>query len=90
MKLTKEDVWGVFDPETHKTISSGMVVAKSGEKCPVFEDILPYKSVTVICNEDQRDEVIHWLIYVHGGNCVSKTKALDGNRIAFRSDYKCW
>lgn len=89
-KLTKEDVWGVFDPNNDKLISNGMIVAKSYEVCPIFGDVLPYKSVTVICDEEQCEEVIHWLIYVHGGNCVSYRKELKDGKVAFRSNYMCW
>ena|SRR5688572_32560416 len=58
--------------------------------CPVWGGTLYYKSVTVICNEDQYDEVYYWLEYVHGADCVSMVKILEGGKVAFRSDYKCW
>lgn len=57
--------------------------------CPVWKDTLPYKSVTVICNENELNEVLYWLEYVHGGE-HSKMEELSDNRIAIRSDYQCW
>ena len=58
--------------------------------CPVWKDVVPYKSVTVICQKEQQQEVEAWLIYVHGGNCIEKSKELDGGRVAIRSNYMCW
>lgn len=89
-KLTQEDVWGEYDINNGERISRGMIVARSGEICPVFNDKIPYKSVTVICPKNQYDEVAYWLEFVHGGDCVSMTKELDDLRIAIRSDYQCW
>lgn len=84
-KLTKDDVWGsAADNYT------GMIVARSESKCPIFKDKVPYKSVTVVCDIAQQGEVEYWLEYVHGGNCVCKTKKLPENKIAIRSDYQCW
>ena len=57
--------------------------------CPVWKDKLPYKSVTVICNADQENEVTYWLSYVHGGE-YSKRKVLKNGQVAFRSNYQCW
>lgn len=53
--LTKEDVWGKFDEETHEKLSDGMIVSRTGEICEIFGDEVPYKSVTVICDSDQAD-----------------------------------
>jgi len=89
MKLTKEDVFGKFD-SNYNRISNGMIVARSGDTCPIFKDKVPYKSETVICTIDQYPEVIYWLDYVNGGNSVSKEKQLNDDLIALRSDYKCW
>lgn len=83
--LTKENVWGDYTKGT-----KGMIVARSKERCPIFKDILPYKSVTVVCDEAQCGPVEYWLSHVHGGNCVSKTKELPDGKIALRSDYQCW
>lgn len=57
--------------------------------CPVWNDKLPYKSVTAICSSDEADEVIHWLAYVHGGEPAMVIK-LSGDRVAIRSHYQCW
>lgn len=58
-------------------------------KCPIWKEELPYKTVTVICQVEQEQEVIYWLDYVMGGGCVQKTKQLSGNRIAMQADYMC-
>ena len=89
-KLHKDDVWGAYDIEKNKRISDGMIVARSEEKCPIFKNIVPCKSVTVVCNVDQEDEVEYWLSYVHGGDNISDRKELKGGKVALRSDYMCW
>jgi hypothetical protein len=63
---------------------------KLSNVCPVWGDEIPYKSVTVICNKEQEDEVRYWLCYVHGGGAVEKWKELPGNKVAIRSNYMCW
>ena len=83
--LTQEDVWGNY---TKKTL--GMIVARMNDKCPVFKDKVPYKSVTIICTEEQFDEVHYWLEYVHGADCIGKVKRLPKGKIAIRSNYMCW
>jgi hypothetical protein len=84
MKLKMEDVWG-----NHETGSKGMVVARSEQKCPIFKDKVPYKSVTVVCNREDYTEVCYWLAHVHGGG-ASKTAESSNGKIAIRSDYQCW
>jgi len=88
-KLTKEDVWGEYD-ENYNLIKKGMIVAKYKDICPYFTDVVPYKSVTVVCDKDQEEEVTYWLEYVHGANSISNKKILDNDKIALRSNYKCW
>ena len=78
------DVWGCKGDDY-----TGMIVARSEQKCPVWRDKLPYKSVTVICNTDQFNEVTHWLSYVHGG-MYSNAVELKGGKVAIRSDYQAW
>lgn len=90
LRLSKEDVWGKWHNESHVKISNGMIVARGYETCPVFNDIVPCKSVTVICDKEQESDVTYWLEYVHGGNCISESKILDDGKIALRSDYMCW
>ena len=84
MAVQKEDVWG------SGTGDRGMIVARSNEQCPVWSDILPYKSVTVICAAEQEYEVLYWLEHVHGGACVSDVMSLADGRVAMRSNYMCW
>jgi hypothetical protein len=88
--LTKEDVLGGFVHKSLTKLSDGMIVARSDQECPHFEDTVPYKSVTVVCDENQEKDVHYWLEYVHGANSVSMKKPLPNNRIALRSDYQCW
>lgn len=59
------------------------------DKCPIWDDLLPYKSVTAVCQPDQQEEVEYWLSYVHGGG-PTKIKHLPDGRIAIRSDYQAW
>ena len=87
--LNKDDVWGAYNVETRQRISDGMIVARSEEICPIFGDKVPNKSVTVVCNQKQYDEVVYWLAYVHGGE-ASRDRLLEDGRIALRSDYQCW
>ena len=75
----------------------GMVVARGNghddtppTKCPIFGDEVPYKSVTVVCPASIEEQVIYWLGYVQGGDCVSKRKVLPDGRVAVRADYMCW
>lgn len=88
--IKKEDVWGKWDLKHNIKIKEGMIVSETNEKCTIFKDIVPYKSVTIICNKDQTEEVIYWLEYVQGANCVTKKKELDNYKVALRSDYQCW
>jgi len=93
-ELTQKDVWGEWtEPkvgEPMRKLSDGMIVARSDQKCPVWGDKVPYKSVTVICKAGQVQDTIYWLEYVHGGGSVRKMKALPGDRVALRSDYMAW
>lgn len=89
-KLTKEDVFGKIDLERMERLSNGMVIANSGETCPYFGDVVPYKSVTVVCRANEVDEVSYWLEYVQGTNCIRQTKKLNDIQVAIRADYMCW
>ena len=87
--ITQEDVWGKWlNPQTK--VHNGMVAAKTGDKCPVWGDKVPYKSVTVICASDLREQVAYWLEFVHGSDCIANVCDLDNGRVAFRSDYQAW
>lgn len=90
-KITQEDVWGNYELQT-----KGMIIAKTNDTCPIFKDKVPYKSVTVICEPSQQNEVEYWLEFVHGGGSVSKSRIVAKNanqyagKLAIRSDYQCW
>jgi len=104
--LTKEDVWGKW--VNHHRVSWGMIVAdcrtgggmhintsQSKGKCPIFNDHVDYKSVTVVCGIEWADEVVYWLEYVQGSGCISQEKEINDlengkDYIAFRADYQCW
>ena len=64
--------------------------ARSKTKCPIFKSFIPYKSFTIIVNTDLQDSAEYWCTYIHGANCIQKTKILPDNRVAIRSDYMCW
>lgn len=95
MALTKEDVWGVYDVNTGK-VAGGMIIARGmssyaeNSKDPIFGGILPYKSVVVkIDNVDLIDEVIYWLDYVLGPDCITNQMIKDGVTY-IRAEYQCW
>lgn len=90
MKIKKEDVWGRFNENTHEMETEGMVVARQGQRCPVFNDEVPYKSATIVCLPEQEKEVLYWLDFVQGGGNVSKRLVLPGGEVVLRSDYMCW
>lgn len=58
--------------------------------CPVWNEELPYKSVTVICEQIQVPQVIDWLYYVQGPDCIEKKKTLEDGKYAIRANYMCW
>lgn len=104
--LTKDDVWGTFDENYNLLTRGLIVAQGFGgepsklkeweEKlkvksvCPIWKDKLPYKSVTVVCEEEQLSDVINWLSYVHGGDCISRELKLPNGKFALRSNYTCW
>ena len=88
--IIKEDVWGKWNNDFTAKLSNGMIVASSNKKCPIFKDVVPYKSVTAVCAEEQKSEVIYWLEYVLGANCVSLLRRLENGAIAIRANYQCW
>lgn len=101
-ELTMDDVWGIIDEDKWERINNGMLVARGApndyvntfdnipQTCPIWNDRLPYKSVTVVCQIEQIDEVEYWLEYVHGGGSISQYKELPNGKIAIRSNYMCW
>lgn len=90
INLTKEDVWGIPPMgENHKS-TKGMKVATYNQVCPIWKDVLPYKSTTFVCPKDKENEVIYWIEFVYGCNCISKRQELDDLRVALRADYQCW
>jgi len=103
--LTKEDVWGKW--VNHHRVSWGMIVAdhnlgghnektaSSNDRCPMFADLVGWKSVTVVCGVEWEDEVSYWLEFVQGGDCISQDKYFTDKEtgkeyVALRADYQCW
>ena len=60
------------------------------QRCPYVNDILPYKSVSVVCDKKDQQAVEYWLEYVHGSECVSGTAELPDGKLLIRSNYMCW
>ena len=89
--VVHSDVFGKYDGV--QRIDSGMVVAYGESdkkvKCPIFGDILPYKSVTVVCKKGQLEGVLQHLMNAHGGGHSYERELPDG-RIAIRSNYQAW
>ena len=81
-RKSDEDPCWVFDEP--------YLVARQRERCPVWGDEVPFKSVTVIVDADDEGDAEYSLGYVHGGDCVSRRKELKDGRVALRSDYQCW
>lgn len=93
-KLTKDDVWGKVGTPSLYSIPAGrkddgMIVARHNDNCPYFHDKVPYKSVTIVCKPEQVEEVIYWLEYVQGGDCISRRTVVQ-NYVILRADYQCW
>lgn len=65
-------------------------VARSGDRCPIWGDRLPYKSATVVVPALLLNEAVFSLEYVHGTGCVSRHQLLPDGTMALRSDYQCW
>lgn len=88
--LTKEDVWGAYIQG-----NNGMIIGRSQDDCPYFNDEIPYKSVTMrvphsIIENKQLAEVFYWIEYVMGAGSVSKSDSDDNGDIILRCDYMCW
>lgn len=74
-----------FTQEEHSKLSKRLT-----NICPVWGDALPYKSVTLVCQSHQVEQVSYWAEYVHGGGCISNIKDLPEGKVALRSNYTCW
>lgn len=82
--LKFEDVWG------DQLGRGGLIVARRGDRCPEWYDIIDRKQVTVVCDPSDEQEVIYWLEFCFGANCVIKRKAYqDGSLVALRAQYMC-
>lgn len=91
-KLHKDAVWPTYDENNdYAMVTEGLVVAKTDEKCPIFKDKVPMKSVTVVFDPTKfpENEVEYWLGYVHGGEYSTRFVMTDGT-VALRSNYQAW
>lgn len=66
-RLRREDVWG--ERRGDDPPEGGMVVYREGDDDLFFGDEVPMGSVTVVCNQEDLDEVTYWLEEVQGPNC---------------------
>ena len=73
-----------------KQIQEATVVEPIPQRCPILGDLLPYKSVSVICEEKDLTAVTYWLEYVQGGGSVSIVQPTSDGKIFIRSNYTCW
>lgn len=89
-KLTKADVWGDGMYNRDTKLNRGMRVAVYDEVCPIWKDIVPYKSASFVCPKKLEDEVIYWIEYVYGADCIVARKELDDLRVVLRAEYTCW
>ncbi len=89
-EITKEDVFGKWTEDHRTKVHDGMVVARHDQRCPHFGDVVPYKSVTVVCPDVLLEQVSYWLEYVHGCDCISRIESLGDGCTAIRSDYMAW
>ena len=88
--MTKDDVYGSYDPHTYERLSDGLIAFRSGEYDNIFGDQVPYKSETFICKLEDETEVAYWAEYVNGANSISQRKELGDGTVALRADYMCW
>ena len=60
------------------------------ERCPVFHDLIPWKSCTVIVPLEHEDAARYWLDALHGAGCIQWRKPIDHRSVALRSNYMAW
>ena len=74
---------------THTQNEAGEWVPCAGVVCPVWGDVLPYRSTTVIVDAKEEEAAAFCLACAHGGGW-SRRKVLKDGRVALRSDYQAW
>ena len=91
--ITKEFVWGKYDEKLGKKVHDGLIVAHYDKNkdtiCPASGTLLDYKDVTFKCEPHHFDDVIYWLEYVQGADCITCTRE-DSTHIYIRTEYTCW
>ena len=89
MKCTITE-YGKTRVETHMVSSwTKMGPDDQGDVCPVWGDIVPWKSLTVIVPPELENAATYCLACMHGAG-YSRRKVLEDGRVAFRSDYAAW
>jgi hypothetical protein len=93
--LTCDDVWGKLNEDQTARIDDGMIVHREGERCGIFYDIVPFKAVTVLCDEADFFDVAYWLEFVQGAGCIKQVGHAwtedDGTKvIGIRAEYMAW
>jgi len=73
-----------------KEIQDDSLAPALPQRCPILGDLLPYKSVSIVCDKKDYAAVTYWLQYVHGGGCISKEHETKDGKIFIRSNYMCW
>ena len=84
-KVSMDVVWG-------DAADGGLTVARQHQTCPIWHDTVQYKASTIVCEYDDEilEDVLYWLEYVYGCDCVIDYKKLADNKIAIRAQYQCW
>jgi len=69
-----------------------IISGKSDEKerCPVFHDLIPWKSCTVIVPLKHEQDALYWLDFIHGADSIQWRKPIDDRSVAIRSNYMAW
>jgi len=105
MKIQSEDVFGKENEESdHGMVVAigyppigtwfskeeyNKLIKEVPDVCPVWGDHMQWRSVTVICKEEDEVDVQCLLAMTHGGG-INRYKKLTDGRIALRSDYQAW
>jgi hypothetical protein len=90
VKLSRSDVFGVPKMREGQMVGreGGMVVAKSGEMCPVFKDEIPPMALTLVGRTENFDDLEYWLEYVKGVNCITRRYESEDGYIALRAEHQ--
>jgi len=88
--LPQAEATGIAEIDPMWVWGPDYLLARTGDRCPVWGDEIPYKSVTVLVPAGMLSEAVFSLEYVHGGGSISRQKLMPDGMCALRSDYQCW